>query len=185
MKFVFTIFIASLLLFSCNKQSQLSKNYDCKNNENYSLEKVDDLKNLFSIDIPKNWKINLYQDEIQSSIYTADTTKQLTQTVLLDVTFINKPINFTEEFLLQQEQKSLSKGFIKVKSEKIIFFNKSSLYLEFKGKRGKFNYQTNHLFIKVNNQNFILAKTEVYGDSIVNQRLCNSFSLLESIKLNQ
>ena len=55
----------------------------------------------------------------------------------------------------------------------------------FKGKKGKFNYQICNIFIKVNESNFILAKTEIYGDSLVNQRFCKSFSLIENIKLLQ
>ena len=66
-----------------------------------------DVKKTFSVAYPKNWKTNLYFDETQSSIFTADTTKQLTETVLLDITFINKEINFNDSFKLQQEQESL------------------------------------------------------------------------------
>ena len=135
--------------------------------------------------MPKDWKINLYQDEVQSSIFAADTTKQLTETVLLDVTFIQNKIKFDDAFMLQQEQEYLAKSLIKVKSKEFLVLEKPSIYMLFKGKKGKFNYQICNIFIKVNESNFILAKTEIYGDSLVNQRFCKSFSLIENIKLLQ
>lgn len=177
--------VASLLFFSCSKQSEISKDFNCETSPYKKLETVDDVKNLFSIDLPKNWKINLYQDEVQSSIFTADTIKQLTETVLLDVTFIKNNINFDEAFMLQQEQENLNKGLIKIKSKEITLLEKPSMYSIYKGKKGAFMYQTCTTFIKINEQNFILAKTEIYGDSLVNERFCNSFSLIESIKIHQ
>ncbi len=179
------LLFASLLSFSCINQSEITKEFNCNSSTFKNLEEVEDIKNMFSIQLPKDWKINLYRDEAQTSIFAADTTKQLTKTVLLDVTFINKSINFDDAFLLQQEQENLSKSLIKTKSKKITLLKKPSIYILYKGKKGRFNYQTCHTFIKINEQNFIFAKTEVYGDSIINQRLCNTFSLIENIKIHQ
>ncbi|WP_397446569.1 hypothetical protein [Polaribacter sp. R77954] len=179
------IFLASLLFFSCNKKSEISKVFNCETATFNHLEKVDDVKTLFSIDLPKDWKINLYTDVVQSSIFTADTTKQLTETVLLDVTYISNKINFDEAFLLQQEQEHLAKNLIKTKSKRVVFLEKPSLLMQFKGIKGQFPYQVSNLFIKLNNSNFILAKTEIYGDSLVNQRLCKAFSLLEKMHIKE
>jgi hypothetical protein len=179
------LFLASLLSFSCTDTSEISEDFSCSNSAFNNLEMVDDIKNLFSIQLPTNWKINLYKDEVQSSIFTADTTKQLTETILLDVTFINNKINFDDAFLLQQEQENLVRNLIKTKSKKITLLEKPSIYIIYKGKKGKFNYQTCHTFIKIDEKNIIFAKTEIYGDSLVNQRFCNSFSLIENIKINQ
>jgi len=183
-KYIYSIlFIASLLFISCDKNSTIRKEFDCDSKTFNNLEAVDDVKNLFSVDLPKDWKINLYQDEIQSSIFTADTTKQLTETVLLDVTFINKKINFDDVFLLKQDQENLANELIRIKLKELIFLEKPTYYMVYKGKKGKFDYQVSNTFIKVNESNFILAKTEVYGDSIVNQRFCKAFSLMENIKI--
>jgi hypothetical protein len=188
MKSVFKIkyialLIASLLLFSCSKQSELSKDFNCSNTAYTNLENVVDLKNLFSLPLPKNWKINLYQDEVQSSIFGADTTKQLTETVLIDVTFIKNKITLDAAFMLQQEQENLAKGLIKIKSKEITFLEKPAVYIQYKGKKGTFIYQTCHTFIKIDATNFIFAKTETYGNSLVNERFCSSFTVLENIKI--
>ena len=177
------VLVAVLLFCSCHKSSEIRKEFNCENSTFNNLETVDDMKGLFSIDLPKNWKINLYQDEVQSSIFAADTTKQLTETVLLDVAFIQNKINFDDAFLLKQEQEYLSENLIKIKSKAITFQEKSALYMVFKGKKGVFEYQICNTFIKVNASNFIFAKTEVYGDSLVHKRFCDAFLLLENIKL--
>ncbi|MCL7762807.1 hypothetical protein MPF19_05215 [Polaribacter sp. Z014] len=185
MKNFLLIIIALHLFISCSHPSEIRKNFNCKPYSFKNLEEVKDVKNLFSIEIPKTWKTNLYYDDLQSSIYTADTIKQLTESLLLDVTFINKSINFDTSFKLEQEQENLSKRLIKIKSEETTFLEKPSYYTVSKGKKGKFEYQVCHLFIKINEQNFILAKAEVYGDSLVNNRLCKAFTLIEKIKYIQ
>ncbi|WP_158837615.1 hypothetical protein [Polaribacter sp. L3A8] len=185
MKNFLVILITVLLFYSCSQQSKISKNFNCKPTSYQNLEEVKDVKNLFSIEIPETWKTNLYYDTVQSSIYTADTTKQLTESLLLDVTYIHKNINFDTSFKLKQEQENLSKRLIKVKSEETSFLEKPSYYTISKGEKGAFNYQVCLLFIKLNEQSFILAKAEVYGDSLVNTRLCNAFALIEKIKIIQ
>lgn len=77
--------LTSLLLMSCQDKSEISQEFNCQKVSFNNLEIVEDVKDLFSLEIPKDWKTNLYQDEVQSSVFTADTTKQLTETVLLDI----------------------------------------------------------------------------------------------------
>jgi hypothetical protein len=172
-----------LVLFSCDNKSEIQKDFNCGSNTFKNLEKVEDVKNIFSIEIPKTWKTNLFYDDIQSSIYTADTTKQLTETLLLDITAIQQNIKFDEAFKLHQEQENLSKKLIRIKSKETKILNKPSYYSVSKGKKGNYDYQVCHFFIKTNEQNFILAKAEVYGDSLVNHRLCTAFTFIEKIKL--
>jgi len=131
--------IASLLFISCDKKSAIHKEFNCETVSFNNLEIVDDVKNLFSIDLPKDWKINLYQDEIQSSIFAADTTKQLTETVLLDVTFIQRKINFDDAFLLKQDQENLANELIRIKTKKFTFLDKPSIYMIYKGKKANLN----------------------------------------------
>ena len=116
-KVFYTIFLlGSLLLFSCNNRSEISSEFNCSSSKLKNLEKVTDVKELFNIHLPKNWKINLYQDKSQSSIFAADTIKELTETTLLDITFIKNKINFNEDFLLKQEQENLPRKLIKTTS---------------------------------------------------------------------
>jgi hypothetical protein len=185
MKNILILFFTLLLLFSCEKQSEISKNFDCNSSNLNNLEEVKDVKNLFTAQLPKTWKTNLYYDDTQTSIYSADTIKQLTETLILDFSFIKNDIRFNDVFKLKQEQESLNKRLIQTEAKEIKLLNKPSFYTLSKGKKGKFTYQILNAFIKIDQQNFILAKAEIYGDSLIKKRMCNAISLIEKIKILQ
>ncbi|WP_144894524.1 hypothetical protein [Lutibacter sp. Hel_I_33_5] len=141
------------------------------------------MKKLFSTEIPKNWKTNLFYDDVQSSIYTADTTKQLTETTLLDITFVNQKIVFDSIFKQKMLKKHQSNKLSLLKFEQTTLLNKPAILDIAKGTKGNFPYQIANLFVKINASNFMHVKTEVYGDSLVNERLCKSINLIERIQL--
>ncbi|ARV05606.1 hypothetical protein BTO04_02335 [Polaribacter sp. SA4-10] len=185
MRFSILIFIAPLLFFSCKQQSEISSDFNCTTTAFNNLEEIVDVKKTFSVKFPKTWKTKLFYDAAQSSIFTADSAKQLTETLLLDITYINKSINFDNVFKLKQEQESLSKNLIQTTSKEIKLLNSPSYYTVSKGKKRTFTYQVCNVFIKLNKNNFILAKTDIYGDSLVQERMCEAFSLIEKIKITQ
>ena len=174
---IFSIF----LIFSCQQQSNISKDFNCEKLSFSSLEEITDMKNLFSVKLPENWKTNLYFDDIQSSIYSADTTKQLTETAILDISFVQKSIVFDDNFKLNLERENLANHLIRTTSKEQKFNKNSSFYSISKGKKGNYNYQVLDFFIKVNDQNFLHTKTQIYGDSLVEERLCSSINLIEKI----
>ncbi len=177
------LFILLIICISCQEKSVMETEFSCNTSINEALEEIVDVKKLFSVQFPKHWKTNLYYDELQSSIYTGDTTKQLTETILIDVTFIRKSIQINEAFKLKNEQESLANQLIQFQSKEITLANKPSYYSLSKGRKNNFPYQNFNLFIQVSEENFIHAKTEIYGDSLVNKRLCNAIQLLEKIKI--
>ena len=175
--------LISLLILSCSHQDKIYKDFNCKITNYKNLEKLHDPKNKFSVELPKSWKTNFFFDTLQSSIYTADTTKQLTETFLLDITIINQSIKFDRIFKLKQKQESIAKNLTNIASGETILINKPAYYSFSKGIKRSYSYQVCHYFINTNAQNFIHVKAEVYGDSLVNNRLCKAFTLLEKIKL--
>ena len=98
MKKLFILLV--LILFSCNS-SELQKEFQCTSSSFSELEKVSDVRKLFFVQLPKHWKTNLYYDNSQTSIYSADTTKSLTQSTLIDITYIHNSINFDKTFLIK------------------------------------------------------------------------------------
>ncbi|PWG04433.1 hypothetical protein [Polaribacter aquimarinus] len=167
------------------KQSELGKELQCKSFNFDNLELVKDVENKFSIAIPKNWKTNLYQDNLQSSIFFADTTKQLTATFLVDVSFIKNNLEINDLFKLKIEQENLKKKLIQINSKELIFLEKPTYILISKGIKSDYLYQKLQAFIKIDKNHFILAKAEVYGDSLTQNRLCKAISLIEKIKIIQ
>ncbi|RCS26927.1 hypothetical protein DUT90_07365 [Polaribacter sp. WD7] len=178
--------LSSILLFlSCVKQSELSKEFNCKPSIINDLETIYDVRNVFSITLPNTWKTNLYEDVYQSSIFSADTTKQLTETYLIDVSYIKNNIQFNDLFKLKIEQENLSKKLVQIKSKELKLIDKPSYLSLYKGKKSNVMYQKMLVYIKLNNTNFILAKAEVYGDSLVEERLCKALQIIENIKTHQ
>lgn len=170
-----------LLIVSCNSKSQISKNLDCSPVSYPNLELVNDVHNLFSVQLPDNWKTNLYYDNNQSSIYSADTTKQLTETFLIDITLVDKALKLNDNFIQKFKANLISQNLVESTSYDVQFQEKDSYYSRALGKKGNFNYQIANLFIKRDANTYIHAKIEIYGDSLVNQRICNALSLIEKI----
>lgn len=174
--------IVLVLIYSCGSKSQISKDLDCDPETYSNLEIVEDVDKKFKVKLPDNWKTNLYFDKNQTSIFSADTTKQLTQTYTLDVTYIYNELKLDEKFLQKFKTNLTSKLLVETTSYEFKFQDKESYYSRAIGKRGQFDYQIINLFIKINNGNYMHAKAEVYGDSLVNERFCNALSLIEKIE---
>ncbi|MGB0890891.1 MAG: hypothetical protein ACPGUU_00970 [Flavobacteriaceae bacterium] len=177
------VLLFTLLISSCKTKTDLEKDFNCSTPTVSKLETVKDMKSIFSLQLPKHWKTNLFYDSLQSSIYTADTTRQLTETTILDITLIQDSIALNQDLKLKFEQAQLQKKLIVTKSKNINLINKPSYYFLSKGNKNNYPYQSLDVYILMNESNFILAKAEVYGDSLVNQRLCEAINLIEKIKL--
>ena len=54
--------LATVLFFSCSHQSKIGKDFNCGTTQFKNLEKVTDVQNIFSVEIPKSWKTNLKSD---------------------------------------------------------------------------------------------------------------------------
>jgi len=184
MKSFMPIVFISMCIISCNKTA-LKQAYSCSSQSfSKTTEKVIDVKKNFSIEIPTHWKTNLFYDTLQSSIYSADTTKQLTETVLIDITQLQIGYQFDEHFKKQLKLNDSIRS-LKNKSQNTFQFKgNNALYAISSGKKGNFTYQILNIFVRKNNSNSFHIKTEVYGDSNVNNRFCKAIHTLNSITFN-
>ncbi|AQS93105.1 hypothetical protein BXQ17_02995 [Polaribacter sp. BM10] len=176
---------ALFLLYNCNKSSDLKQNLSC--NEIYfkNLKEISDAKNNFKISLPNNWKTSNFIDDYQSSIYTADTTKQLTKSLLLDVNFINNAIEIDDIFKLKIEHENLTNKLIQKEQKEITFLNRKSYYVVSIGKKQNFKYKSLQVFVPLNKTSSLAIKAEVYGDSLVQKRICKVLTLIDKIKIEQ
>ena len=175
--------IASLLLYSCQQKTDLQKICNCKEVFFKNLEETTSTNGYFSVRLPKTWNVNLYTDNYQSSIYAADTIQKLTSSILLDINYIKNNININDIFKLKIEQDNLANKLVQVKGQEITFLNKPSYFTIAYGKKEKFKYLQLQVFCKIDDKNSLLAKALIYGDSLVDKRICKAISLLEKIKL--
>ncbi|CAI8325793.1 MAG: Uncharacterised protein [Flavobacterium sp. SCGC AAA160-P02] len=182
MRVLIIIIICILCISSCNSKSDLLNDLQCASERFLNLEKIEDVKKLFIVEFPDTWKTNLYYDKNQSSIYTADTTKQLTESMLLDITYVSKKLTFDTIFVKKFKNNLKNQGLLEKTPRFLAFQNKKAYYSRAIGNKRGFDYQISNLFIKVNQNNYIHAKIEVYGDSLVDQRICSGLQLIEKIQ---
>jgi len=178
MKYKF-FFLIIIVLSSCSKKTQFINEFDCEVVAFQNLERIEDVKKLFSVYYPDSWKTNLYYDKNQSSIYTADTTKQLKETMLLDITHISSELVFNSNFIRKFNSNLKQQQLTEINSNKILFRDKPTFYSEAKGVKNKFRYSVLNLFIKLDEKNYIHSTIEVYGDSLRRRRICKGINLLE------
>lgn len=180
--YISCIFCVVLLYNACKQSSALTSDFECDVTLN-NLESVSDFQNNFSIPIPGNWKVNLYYDNAQSSIYFADTTKQLTETTIVDVTFIKKKTAFDADFLKTITNNYVTYSLTEETNKELTLNDYPSYYSVAKGSRNNFPYAICNVFVNTaGDGKFIHAKIEIYGDSLVNERFCSGISLLEKIR---
>jgi len=183
MRFPLYLLLLIFLSISCTTPTDLDRVLNCNTNSYSDLETVLDAKKQFSVPLPKSWKTNLFFDEIQSSIYSADTTLQLTQTTLLDITLFEKSIDFSLDFKKKNYLTHYKNQLDEKISKELTVINKPAYLTLSKGKKGRFSYQIAEIYIQTNPKQFILAKIEIYGDSVSKKRLCKAFKLIDKIDL--
>ena len=184
MRKILLLILILCITISCKETSKLRNDWNCNTKDYKNLEVVEDYKKNFSIGIPKKWKTNLYFDDNQSSIFAADTTQQLTESVLLDVTFINDELLLDNQFKKENFRNNISRNLIVIKEGMTDILNKPSYYYVVSGKMKKYIYNEMNLFINSSDKGYIHAIVKTFGDSLVSKRICKAITLLEKIELN-
>jgi len=182
-----TLYILSLLVMfiSCTKQSELSKTFNCNTSKIKNLEVYTDFKNNFKISIPTNWKTQLYYNDFQSEIFTADTTKQLSETYIIDAAFNYGNLEFSNEFYKKTDSIIALSNFQKVKSDTLKFKSKPAYYYVVTGTKKGFTYNQFNLLVKLSPETYFTAYSEIYGINTIDERICESITLLNSIEFLQ
>lgn len=187
MKKVLILLLTIALAFniSCEK-SEIEQSFQCNSDVNFSNTKTyEDVLKHFKIDIPKKWKTNLYYDEYQSELHSADTTKQLSKTYIIDVAWHQGELNFNDDFEKKINDK-LSKEKLKAINSGYGNFKDLPMYFNYaKGVNLKFDYHLVQIYVLYKPDEYYLFSTKFYGDKYINERICESFSLFENIKFNK
>lgn len=182
MNFKFGIFFFFLIIvFSCSKRTSLSDELACSKFQSFGkTETKHDFNKNFEIDIPINWKYKSYFDDYESSIFTADTIKQLTETYILDVAYKNGDININDLFSTQLNKNN---SFEVLKSNIEEYKGYNSYWQVSKGEKNGYSYHLFNLFIESSEQGYIEIKSEFYGSELVDERLCESLEIINSLKI--
>lgn len=181
MKYLYLL-IAVIILTSCEKQSNLQKDFICKTISFSNTKEILDFKKQFSIATPNNWKTNLYYDNTQTQIYTADTTKQLSETYILDIAFNSGELvlddNFKNKIIIDLKEEQLQN--LKFKFD--TFKEKSCLWFVSKGMKKKLDYYYFQMFVLNSSTDYYEITTKIYGNELLDERLCESIAIISEMK---
>ncbi len=171
-----------LLVSACSNQSEIAKKLNCSPTIYKNTKQITDFNKNFTLNIPSNWKSSLYFDNYQSEIFTADTLKQLSETYILAASYNLGALNFDNDFHHRKD------SVLNVNNLKIIdsgnesFQLKPSFWYISKGTKNNFDYHRFTVLTKLSENTYFSAYTEIYGNTNVDKRICESISLLESIQ---
>ncbi len=179
-------YVAVLLVFvSCGKDTFLEKEFSCKTVNFKNIHEVKDLNKNFSISIPNNWNRELYYDEIQSEIFTADTTKQLTQTYILDASFNYGVLTFDADFH-NRKNAILEKQHLKIiDSGNQSFHGQPTYWYLTEGEKNGYAVRRFNMLTILSENTYLSVYVELYGTDLKDERLCNAMALIEKIKILQ
>ena len=181
MKLKILLITLSLYLISCSKPSKLQEEFNCKISNFSNTEKVIDIKETFELTIPKSWKTSLYYDTVQTQIFTADTTKQLTETYILDFALNSGELVLNEDFKTTVLTNLKEESLLNLKYSFDTFKEKPSLWFISKGQKQNKDYYYFQLFCINSPIDYYEITTKIYGDQLIDERFCESLALIEKI----
>jgi hypothetical protein len=171
-----------LLFLSCTNQSELSKEFNCSNLKLENNKLYTDFNKNFTISIPKTWNTKLYFDKYSSEIFTADTIKNLTKSFILKTSFNLGQLILDTNFYTKNKASLAKNKFEIINDGTENFKSKQSYWYFVKGVKNGFTYHQFNIFVKISEETYFNATSEIYGEKQVNERICETIAILENIE---
>jgi len=185
MKKLIVLLVLFSVLIGCKRQSELNKTFDCTTIKLENTSTIKDFNKNFKISIPITWKTSMYYNEFQSEIFTADTTKQLTETFILDVSYNIGELKIDNDFIIKNDSILHSKNLKKIKSGNNNFQLKQSYWFLVNGTKNNFPFHQFNIYVKLTENSYLNSYVEIYGEDKIDERLCTALSILENIEFLQ
>lgn len=186
MKNIILLLLLITSAISC-KKSNLKSEFNCESTSlSYETKELRDVLKKFRATVPKKWKTQLYYDEYQSQLYSADTAKNLTETYIIDMSWHQGELTL-DEFFDQKVKDTLAikQQLSNVKSALSRFKDKPCYWNLSKGKTGKHDYHFLQVYVKTEPDEYFTFTTKVYGDTNIDERLCESIAIYDKVKFIQ
>jgi len=182
MKHLIVTFCAALVLVS-RQNSKFEKEFECETPTSYTQTKnFKDVLNHFEIEVPSNWKSELYYDEYQSALYTADTTKTLRETYILDIAWHQGELVLNKDFEVRvAENATRNLKLIPVKSGFGEYLGHPAYYHIATGKSDDLSWHYLEVYVQHKVDEYYTFTSKIYGNEFVSERICASFSVFNEI----
>jgi len=173
---------AICILASCEK-NELRETFDCSTYGFANLKSHTDILKHFKMDIPSDWKTSFYYNEYASDIYSADTTKQLTETFIIDASWKQGELHLTDDFVKKIDTLNMQDSLMTSVSQFAKIKNKLSYINVSNGEQSGHPYQHLQIFIKLGVDDYLTLSSNIYGDKLAKDILCISLYLFNRIEL--
>lgn len=182
----FCAILLGILASSCSKQDLQSKmSFQCASSKPLEkLKKLTDVKNTFSIKIPKNWKKELYVSSKESRIYFADTTKELEDAYIFDIGYLQEPQTIDSNFTSNFQKELIKKNQILDQSGKFFHAEKEGYFFLSSSKNFGMSAKNLHVYISGNTFCYRI-KIDVYGDQNIESRFCEALQFFDRISFHK
>ncbi|MDP6923022.1 MAG: hypothetical protein QGH06_08645 [Lutibacter sp.] len=170
------------LLATCTTPDKLEKTFGCHPVYFGKTQRVNDLYNNFSLEVPITWNRKHYFKDSYTELMVADTTRQLSESYIISSTFTRGTLNFDPAFLSQTQANFYQGGMEIVEAQPSLFNGKPAYWFLSKGQRNKRVFHQFSLLIKLSDKEFFQATTDLYGKEELSVRICESLSLLRSLR---
>jgi hypothetical protein len=186
MKQLLPFLLLIIALTSCEK-NDVADAFDCNSSIHFSETKeMNDVLKKFKIDIPTDWNSKLYYDEYKSVLYSADTTKNLSETYIAEITWHQGELELNEDLdhkvqeaiETKEELQTIKSGFGKFKKFPA-YYNLSN------GKKMDFEYFYLQVYLQTKPDEYFTLTTKIYGNEFVDERICASVALFDNITFIQ
>ena len=181
-----SFFSFALLLASCQQASLQKALFEsCKSTRQEQAQKnIKDPHKHFEISIPSNWKKEFFIDSSSTRFYCADTTKELTETYIIEIGNYTKNTTLDTLFVKTIEGEVLQKENGEVLQSKHVRLGEKKGYsIHSKYKRLGFDFQTVQSYFPNTNGSLYLLKVEAYGTENSEARLCAGMAFLDTALL--
>lgn len=182
MKFILATMTVLLLTSAC-QTSKFEREFECTTPTSYTQTKTyTDVLNHFKIEVPTQWKSELYYDEYQSALYTADTTKQLRETFILDIAWHQGELVLNKDFEVRVAQNATRNlKLIPVKSGFGEYLGHPAYYHISTGKSEDLSWHYLEVYVQHKVDEYYTFTSKIYGSEFVSERICDSFSVFNEI----
>lgn len=185
MNYLVRFCVVFLVFFSCSKPSELSGDFNCGVTKLKNKTQILDFNKNFRLNVPDNWKTEFYYNKNTSEIFTADTTKQLTETYILDASFNLGTVVFDTRFFARNDSIASLKKLNVIQSKKLNFQSKESYYYILKGFKNNYPYHQFNLTVKLTDQSYFNTYVEIYGEDAVDARICKAIAIIDKVEFLQ
>ncbi len=178
MKYLYLTLI--LFMFSCS--SSLKDEFDCGGDVAYKDVAVEqDFRKNFKIKFPKKWKVEFITDELKSAIRYIDKTKPLSETTVVEATFMKIHSRVNKKFAKTISADIQKMKLTELKSKLTKYDDNPTYYNLSEGVIGKYKITVFNVFIETDN-GLLQVEAQLYGNERINERICKVINAISTVE---